>query len=190
MIIDTRRFTNLFNEIGDIVSHLDASVWGYGDELYPTGVFRQNNTWFVYYVAKGFSAGWDIGLAWGLRDVLGNSMEVLKQTERIQVCEPVLVEPDKIALFFKVGLDAGGSIEIRTASTGSPGVVSGIIDTYPNSSWMGTPFLDQERGLWFFYYKDPVHNNRIMAKTFPISTLDNLLVESTPSGVPFTIESI
>jgi len=54
-----------FKDRGVVFSHEDSSVWGYGDELFPVGTFQANGKWYVYYIAKGRDAFWDLGLAQG-----------------------------------------------------------------------------------------------------------------------------
>ena len=42
-----------FKNIGDVLSHANSSVWGYGDELFPVGAFRSDDICYIYYIAKG-----------------------------------------------------------------------------------------------------------------------------------------
>jgi hypothetical protein len=54
-----------FTVLGDVLDSRDGSVWGNGDELFPVGAFRDDETWYVYYVYKGDVGDWDLGLASG-----------------------------------------------------------------------------------------------------------------------------
>lgn len=118
-----------FTDKGDVISHADSKIWGYGDELFPVGAFREGNTYHVYYVAKGHGAWWDLGLGWGpgRGSVGNNTKKVLAPSPRIiGGCDPQYVSPSKIALF--ICTDDSG--EIRTASVSSPASLSSSVGTY------------------------------------------------------------
>jgi len=73
-----------FKNIGDVLSHANSSVWGYGDELFPVGAFRSDDICYIYYIAKGRGAKWDLGLAWGSdKHKLTNSQAVIKSRDWI-----------------------------------------------------------------------------------------------------------
>ena len=157
-----------FQEIGDVVSHSDSSIWGYGDELFPTGAIHVDDKWVVYYVAKGENdIYWDIGAIWGTsKNNLETSREVLSYSTKIGSCVPILVKPNMISLFFSIMPDTtSNSIEVRNAPVYSPNEPSSIIQEYQFSELEhGTIFLDKERNMWFFYYLTNA-GNRIDVKT-------------------------
>jgi predicted GH43/DUF377 family glycosyl hydrolase len=158
-----------FTEIGDVVSHSDSSVWGYGDELFPVGVFQANGQWYVYYIAKGVSAYWDLGLAWGpSRDSLSNTKAVLDAGSRYVKggCDPIAIASSKIALF--VLRNKPWTIEVRTASTSYPGELSAPVETYDFGDLVDvTAFLDKETSTWFIYYLNEA-GDAIRVKTTPV----------------------
>ena len=41
-----------FTDQGYVLAWDDPAVWGYGDELFPLGVFADGDEWAVYYGAK------------------------------------------------------------------------------------------------------------------------------------------
>jgi len=131
-----------FTDMGDVISHSNNKVWGYGDELFPVGTFREGNTYHVFYIAKGYGANWDLGLAWGPgRDsVDNNTKKVLALGPRIiGGCDPMCLSASKIALF--IYTDNAG--QIRTASAGSPGTLSSVAETFSvTEDYPGTVYLD------------------------------------------------
>lgn len=154
-----------FDDCGDVLSHKNSSVWGYGDEIFPVGTFHANGQWHVYYVAKGYNnIMWDIGLAWGSdKSSLTQSEEVLSASSIISSCEPILIEPEKVALFFNY--EFVKEIEVRTVSLDSPSNVSQALERYTINGRDGcTIFLDRETNTWFLYYLDSTSNS-IKVKT-------------------------
>ncbi len=180
-----------FNDLGVVISHANSSVWGYGDELFPVGSFRANSKWYVYYIAKGRDAFWDLGLAQGSSmNNLSNSKPVLagryfaKSTIRllrrigrrlgrsgnyiIGGGDPVWLGPDKIGLFILRDFSKR-IIEIRTASIKYPAALSTPLDTYNfNDVSHFTMFIDKETKTWFMYYLNSAEDT-IRVKTAPIS---------------------
>ena len=163
-----------FQEIGDVVSHSDSSILGYGDELFPTGAIQLDNKWVVYYIAKApgtaSGASWDIGMIWGSsKNNLEISKEVLSYSAKIGSCEPILVKPNVISLFFTIMPETSDArtIEVRNSPIDTPNELSPIIQEYQFFDWdHGTIFLDKERSMWFFYYLTD-DGQRINVKTAP-----------------------
>lgn len=147
-----------FTEHGDVLSHSNISVWGFGDEIFPVGTFFNDGRWYVYYIAKGYSARWDLGLASGL------SMFNLKKTSAVLMsgsfivggCDPIWIDSGQIALFvlrdFKKKL-----IEIRITSINSPWDLSLPVKTYDfdKKVFHNTIFYDNELKTWFMYHLRP-----------------------------------
>lgn len=157
-----------FTEIGDIVSHSDSSVWGYGDELFPVGTFQANRQWYVYYIAKGYGADWDLGLAWGssTNDLPNTTAVHTSGSYIIGGCDPVWISQNEIAIFVLRDFSAA-SIEARTASTNLPWHLSEPIEIYdyPDTQHM-TIFGDNDSNTWFMYY---LHQNKFIGvKTAPV----------------------
>jgi hypothetical protein len=149
-----------FQDIGDVVIHSDSSIWGYGDELFPTGAIQLDDKWIVYYIAKApgtaSGASWDIGMVWGdSKNNLEISKELLSYSTKFGSCEPILVKPNSISLFFTIIPETPNArtLEVRSSPVDSPNELSPIIQEYQFSDWdFGTIFLDKERSIWFFYY--------------------------------------
>lgn len=121
-----------FRDAGDVISHSNRSVWGYGDELFPIGAFSANGNWYVYYIAKGSNGiMWDLGLASGPdRENLTNTRPVLSSgNDIIGGGDPVWIEDDTMALFILRGRNPN-FVEIRTASINDPYNLSEPIDIY------------------------------------------------------------
>jgi hypothetical protein len=145
-----------FRDVGIVLSHSDRSVWGHGDELFPVGSFRFESTYYVYYIAKGRGAYWNLGLAWGTdRERLKGTKAVIKSGDWIVGGGDVVPLDDKVlALFlFRVG-DRDWKhryIDIRKASMQSPAHLSSRIGTYEGLAHR-LVYFDKETGKWFMYY--------------------------------------
>ena len=150
-----------FTDVGDVISHSDKSVWGKGDELFPLGAFHNQDTWFVYYTAKGSGAYWDLGLAWGpsknnfnqFQPVLTDSSDM---TDAYGGGDVVRLGPEKIALFLLLSKkNETRPTEVKTAFTNSPITLSAPVYTYSFSDTKhSSVFLDTETNTWFMYHLD------------------------------------
>lgn len=118
-----------FTDKGDVLSHANSKVWGYGDELFPVGTFREGNRWYLYYIAKGHGAYWDLGLAQGSSrtNIHGNTQHVLTSTVK-GGCDPMRLSASKIALFVS---EESAGVRVRTGSVSSPESLSSPVETYP-----------------------------------------------------------
>jgi len=149
-----------FTEVGDILLHENSLVWGYSDELFPVGAFRFENTYYVYYIAKGKGAYWDLGLAWGSdKHKLTNSQAVIKSGDWIVGgCDAVQLSNNKIALFIvRTPNWKKFYVEVRTASMEIPfnlGVSKGLYDVEDHA----LVYYDKESAKWFMYYHDRYGN--------------------------------
>lgn len=144
-----------FKDLGDVLSHGDKSVWGHGDELFPVGAFHANDTWYVYYIAKGRGVFWDLGLAWGpSRAKLPHSQAVLTDGSYIiGGCDPIWLDSKKIGLFivrdFRRNL-----IEVRAGYTVYPDILGDPVMTYKFKGFRHTTiYLDKELNTWFMYLR-------------------------------------
>ncbi|GAI23560.1 unnamed protein product, partial [marine sediment metagenome] len=113
------------------------------DELFPVGAFREGNTHYVYYIAKGHGAYWDLALAWGpaRNNIAGNTKQVLEPgSDQVKGgCDPMRISTDKIALFIRMK-NAGD--QVRTASVDRPDVLSSVVKTYPAMKECLAVYLD------------------------------------------------
>ena len=177
-----------FTDLGVVIDHSDSSVWGGGDELSPVGTFHDNGNWYIYYIAKGSGAMWDLGLAWGpSRDNLSNTQAVLTDGSYIIGGGDVnWLGSDKIALFI-VRDFSKWIVEVRTGLISSPGTLSQPVETYDFANFThGTVFLDKELQTWFMYYHfgDPQYPE-IAVKTTSAFGSDNT-PPTVPSGLTAT----
>jgi len=129
-----------FADKGDVLSHADSRVWGYGDELFPVGAFREGSTHYVYYIAKGYSGVyWDLALAQGSsrNSIDGNTQKVLDAgSNYFKSGCPMRLSTSKIV----VSLCRNTTTEQRTASISSPHKLSSPVQTY--STRTGGIYLD------------------------------------------------
>lgn len=142
-----------FVDKGIVLSHKDKSVWGYGDELFPVGTYKANGNWYVYYIAKGNGAKWDLGLARGSnRANIGTTERVIK-TGDIKDAEVISLGPNKIGvLLYRSKLN---KIEARTASVNSPDSLSNPLEKWglpKNENSSAAVLFAEERNTWFLYY--------------------------------------
>jgi hypothetical protein len=147
-----------FVDQGDIVSHLNPTVWGYGDELFPLGAFSHEGIWQLYYIAKSpFGIDWDVGLA------TGTAPNNLTQT-RCALTSPgasffgggsvLALSPETYAIFLARN-NQQPFFEFRTFSPQTPHLLSDpvVVYNFPNT-WGATVFLDRERRTWLMYALD------------------------------------
>lgn len=173
-----------FTEIGDVVSHSDSSVWGYGDELFPVGTFYSDGTWYVYYIAKGSAAYWDLGLAWGSApDNLSNTQAVITSGSYvIGGCDVVRLSSETIGLFVLRDFNTW-IIEVRSASIISPDQLSEPLETYDvDTIGHNTVLLDRELNTWFMYGENAPDRTEISVRTAPVSGGDTT-APTVPSGL-------
>lgn len=175
----------------DVLSSRNNSLWGSGDELFPVGSFRNGSTWYLYYIAKGNGAFWDLGLAWGSSPTnMPNSQSVITSGSYIiGGCDPVFLDANTIALFVLRDFNTR-TIEVRTASVSSPASLSSPVETYNFSDVShNTVFLDQAAGTWFMYYINRA-GDRIGVMTAPVGSSGNsppsVSLLNPPDGATFT----
>jgi hypothetical protein len=167
-----------FTDQGIVIDHADASVWGYGDELDPLGVFTANGNWYVYYSVGGgwdFSGNkvrWGLGLAWGpRRDHLPHTKGLINSSTYVMGgCDPVRLSAEKVALFIVRESGSTRYVEVRTDSVSCPGYLSAPAETYNFGDLKHQAvFLDRESNTWFMYYRSS--DNAIRVKTAPVAWL-------------------
>jgi predicted GH43/DUF377 family glycosyl hydrolase len=159
-----------FTDKGMILSPRDSSVWGYGDEIFPVGMYRYSGSWHVYYTAKGKGPpSWSLGVA------SGPSLSSLTATRSASGIvptyggKPILIGENKIANFILKVEDGGNDpIEVRTASANEPHKLGDPVETYRfgDVRVIGV-FLDEDIDKWFLYYLTDSSPNIIKVKTAP-----------------------
>ena len=158
-----------FKDVKDVVSHSNTAVWGCGDELFPISSFHINDKWYVYYTAAKGDKGimWDLGLAWGIdKDNLPHTGPVLVSEDYIKGCNPVVLSNDEIALFIaKEGTES--YIEVRTAKTSDPDILSEPLIKYNFESHNAVVFYDPDIDTWFMYYLRDGDNNIRLKMVYP-----------------------
>ena len=168
----------------DILSHSNSSVWGFGDELFPLGVFYSGTNWHVYYTAKGAGGiRWDLGLATGATPTsLPTTQPVLTGgLDIIAGGNPVWLSPTTIALFLHRDF-ATRIVEVRTASITAPHQLSAPVETYTFSNHSNNAvFLDPSINTWFMYYyiRNGMGSSNIGLRTAPAVNGD-----TTPPAPP------
>jgi hypothetical protein len=156
-----------------VLSWNDNNVWGYGDELFGVGTFYSNDTWHVYYIAKGNQGSWKLAIGTGpdLDNLTTTSGVITSGDFVIGGGDPVFLSEDKIALF-NVRKSDKAYIEVRTADISSPGNLSAPVrsyDTFPYAH--ATVFLDEQTDTWFMYQATDRQEdgNEIVVRTAPLT---------------------
>jgi len=166
-----------FIDLGDVLSHADRTVWGYGDELFPVGVFNTGRTWYLYYIARGNDAKWDLGLAWGESpEELINTQAVLKDhVDIIGGGDPIRLDSDTIGLFMVKDF-ARSFVAVNAASIGAPWILDSNKLTYDFTGYRhSTVFLDRDAKTWFMYLRE-VGGDQVHVFTAPAHGLENTSV--------------
>jgi hypothetical protein len=165
--IDGKRF----GQSQKVLDHLDANVWGNGDELFPILALKERAVWILYYVANGVSRSRRLGVAWGTSpELLDRTSEVRDPSgDLVPVWGPAgsgVLREGKLALFLKNGPD--GILEARTVFSDSPSRVSERLEAYPfEDVRQATVVLDSSSGRWLMFYRGSGHYG---LKTAPIRT--------------------
>ena len=173
-----------FVEQGTVLSPGDSSVWGYGDELFPVGTFHTGSTWYLYYIAKGVAATWDLGLASGSSfDNLANTQAILTDGSYIVGgLDPVALSPNQLAVFV-VRDFASWITEVRTTTPSNPAALSAPVVTYDMDNVKHvTPFFDSSTDTWYMYYLNAAENAiGVMTTGSPPATS---APDTTPPDIP------
>jgi hypothetical protein len=150
-----------FSDAGLALYHCNFRLYGFGDEIFPVAVLRQENRWVVYYQPNGIpGTERTLGAAWGERlDALTNSTMVLNRESGglpVDTWGNVILLDEETLLFFNQRLWWPDTfVEVRVASPETPYHLSEPVTRYELPSLKrGVVFLDKERRTWFLYYND------------------------------------
>lgn len=150
-----------FEDAGLALNHCDLSLYGFGDEIFPIGVLRQEDRWVVYYQPNGIrNTERTLGAAWGNElDNLENSTVVLDEESGglpVDTWGNVITLDEETLVFFIQRLWWPETfVEVRVASPQTPYSLSEPLVRYDIPDLKrGVVFLDKERRTWFLYYND------------------------------------
>jgi hypothetical protein len=151
-----------FTDLGIVLDHRDAGVWGAGDELFPVAAFTHNGQWFVYYIPNGTNQRAKLGVAWGNNPQelpnSGPAVHNLQQIDAWGTSGAAQVGPNVYALLINNVQPAVAYSEVRIANTGSPNSLSGPAATYTADGFgnykQATFLLDEAANTWFMYYRN------------------------------------
>ena len=184
-----------FTDQGDIISHLNPAVWGYGDELFPLGVYQYGESWHLYYIAKGlFGIDWDVGLASGpAPDQLTQTRCALAKGSGSNYFgggSIVALGPDTYAIFL-VRNNGAPFVEVRTFSPQTPHLLSAPVAVYsvPNLR-EATVFLDHERKTWFMYALDSSTSTNYFEWHIHLKLAPAGPPDTTPPGAPTQLAAV
>ncbi len=166
-----------FVDVGLALHHSDSSVYGHGDELFPTAAFRSGRNWYLYYFPNGTAASWDVALAWGAGPVaLPSTTCVLDGSSSHPASlasSTIALAENRLAVFVMRGWWPDTVIEVRVMSPRAPHLLSEPLQTYSGPIWnrqtMGVAvFLDRETERWILARSN--FEGQMMLHTAPMRT--------------------
>jgi hypothetical protein len=174
-----------FSDKGVVISHKDSSVWGYGDELFPVGSYKSDDSWNVYYIAKGKGVKWGLGVAMGQGATSFNRTRAVLTAAPYGDTEVVKLADNSVGVL--VGLRSTNIAQARRLSGNEPYSLSEPVVNYKfNTKAPEENFallLDQDKDSWFLYYMPPGRQEIrvMMARRKGSTSLET--VPSKPSGL-------
>lgn len=145
-----------FRDLGIVLDHQDRSIWGSGDELFAVDTIYDSGQWIVYYIPNGGRESGQLGVAHGQEyTALKYSSAVTSSGDAISVwgtASHVKVHPGTYALILNNVRERRTAV--RLLSIGTPHVLSEPVEVYQfDEVQQATLLLDEERELWFMYYR-------------------------------------
>lgn len=184
-----------FDDMGVVLSHSNSAVWGYGDEIFPIGVYRNDKQWFVFYIAKGAGLRWGIKEYWhkflvyvGLRSNAFWDLGVASGVNKVQLVKTaplpntsntvgggslVRLVNGKIALFLMRGFKQR-VIEVRLIQPDMPQTAATLLTSYNfNDLLHATVFYNKQSDHWLMYYLNSAANAIKLKRSVGIETACN-----------------
>jgi hypothetical protein len=112
-----------FQDMGEVLSGNNPSVWGAGDELFPVGAYSYDNQWNLYYIPNGVALSRKLGVASGSSPLIFTLSEGLNDAT-IPAWGPVSIVLDgPISILFTNPNDGTTSVNIYLFNTENPSTV-------------------------------------------------------------------
>lgn len=144
-----------FTDQGIALNHINATVWGYGDELFPVILIEQAGRLFGYYIPNGVSQRGllGVGSSDGLNP-LSATGGVFSGANTVRAWGPASyaeIAPGEYAVFLTDLRTL--TVDAYTVNLDMPSEFSPLIQRYQFSNAHETIILlDRERRTWFMYY--------------------------------------
>jgi hypothetical protein len=106
-----------FQDVGQVLSGIDANVWGSGDEIFPVGAYSYENKWYLYYVPNGVALSRKLGIGMG--------------TTPTQFSQTMGLNNATVPAWGPVSIIPGGSYSVLVTN---PGTLNGLMNMYSFSS--------------------------------------------------------
>jgi len=151
----------------DVWTH-DRSGITRGDEIFPTGAYRDpNGTWHVYFVEA--SGAWDLWVASGpAMDDLRTDQKIDSSGEwRGATSVNWKTEDQRIYVTSVMGTGRADA-EWRETGASRPADLGPSLDVHDFDQSVHTTFLDREAGKWFQYYLTLPERDAIAVRTAPV----------------------
>jgi len=173
-----------FSDQGIVLNYKDSSVWGSGDELFPVGAFKDNGTYYLYYIAKGSGVSWGLGVASGTSKTnLSTTKAVTPAGDRVAGgINLTRLSANQIALFL-VRWDSRSNwyTEARTVSTADPSSMTAAKVRYNFSNTLHTMFyFDTDKNKWFMYYLNNSQTEVRVKTTSATGSLSDTIAPGKP----------
>lgn len=140
-----------FTDRGVVIDHADSSFPG-SDELGVLGAWRENDTYYLNYTAKGgVDSEWSWSLATGGAPAEFSDGRVISETDSFgHGTEPVLKSAAELVTFMG---DNGGEFWAYTAPRSDPFDISGKQEAYAGlSSDQFAIVLDRDSSAWYGFF--------------------------------------
>lgn len=154
-----------FSDMGVVLDHTDASVWGSGDELFPILAFRDGERRLLYYLPNGGLGGTlrrgRLGVARSEGTNGWQTAAVVSGRRSVRAWgagSAVRIGSGTYALFLANNGGSNPQMEVRTMSAARPDHLSAPVHRY---QWTDispqTVLFDVEEDRWLMYYRRGTH---------------------------------
>jgi hypothetical protein len=161
-----------FIDRGIALNHTNSSIWGFGDELFPTIGLQHGDTFVTYYLPNGTGTGRTLGAAWGQTATgLTQSARVTSNGTPVSAWgggSAVHLGGTTYAVF--VSVVTAARVDVYTVDLTAPHQFTGPVASYAFPEMLqGTVLFDPETSTWFLYYR-AASGDAYGVKTFQLET--------------------
>jgi hypothetical protein len=157
-----------FQDMGEVLSGSNLSVWGSGDELFPVGAYSYNNQWNLYYIPNGVALSRKLGVASGSSPVIFTQSAGLNDST-IPAWGPVSIILDgPNSILFTNPNDGTATMNIYLFNTGNPSLVQ-YYGSYALSNCTQPAVFEEIRGSghhWMLACRDQNAENYYIRNAF------------------------
>ena len=159
-----------FQDLGEVLSGSDPSVWGSGDEIFPVGAYSYENQWYLYYIPNGVSLSRKLGVA------IGSSAGTFTQStglngSTIPAWGPVSIHLQGAdSVLFTNPNDGSGAINIYRYHADNPSLVK-LYDSYTIPNCMQSSVIyESSANQWLMSCRDEGAQNYYIRRAYRLHT--------------------